>query len=253
MCCPLNSGTCDAGQKFIMNPSTAQGITAFSQCTIGNICAAMGRGSVKMSCFSSNKGVPLITAAQCGNGIVEEGEECDCGGAQGCGSNACCDPTTCKFKNGAVCDDGNEECCRSCQFAPANTVCRASTGECDPAENCLGTAAACPPDIKAKDKTPCGADKKLKCASGHCTSRDLQCKTLMGNFGQGNDTYACDSTTCTLSCSSPQLGPGMCMTMNQNFLDGTDCGGGGHCDNVSSSVWSESVGCDCKMLTYSCL
>jgi hypothetical protein len=229
MCCPLSSSTCDAGQQFIMNPSTAKGITSFSQCSIGNICAAMGRGSVKTSCFSSNKGVPLITGAKCGNGIVEEGEDCDCGGTAGCGSNACCDPDTCKFKNSAVCDDSNDECCKSCKFATADTTCRASTGVCDPEEKCSGTTATCPADKTAPDGQACGTN--LKCASGHCTSRNDQCKTLMGNFGQGNDTYACDAQTCTLSCSSPELGPTTCMTMNQNFLDGTECGGGGHCQN----------------------
>ncbi|KAF2664035.1 ADAM family of metalloprotease ADM-B [Microthyrium microscopicum] len=228
MCCPLSSGTCDAGQKFIMNPSTAQGITAFSQCSIGNICAAIGRGSVKTSCFSSNKAVPLLTAAKCGNGIVEQGEECDCGGTAGCGSDACCDPNTCKFKNGAVCDDTNDECCSGCKFASNGTVCRASTGVCDPAETCNGLNATCPADKSAPDGQGCGSG--LNCASGHCTSRNQQCKTLMGSYSQGNDTYACDSISCTISCSSPSL-PNACMTMQQNFLDGTQCGGGGFCSN----------------------
>ncbi|KAL8696729.1 MAG: hypothetical protein Q9224_002652 [Gallowayella concinna] len=35
-CCPLSESTCDAGEKFIMNPSTGQGISAFSECTVGN-------------------------------------------------------------------------------------------------------------------------------------------------------------------------------------------------------------------------
>lgn len=229
MCCPLSSSTCNAGAQYIMNPSTARGITDFSQCTIGNICSAMGRGSVKTQCFSSNKNVPLVTQAQCGNGIVEAGEDCDCGGTAGCGNNSCCDAATCKFKNNAVCDDSNEECCKSCQFASSSTVCRASTGVCDPEEKCTGNSATCPTDTTAPDGQSCG--NGLQCASGHCTSRNLQCNTLMGNFGQGNDTYACDDSSCILSCSSPQLGPRQCMSLNQNFLDGTICGGGGRCAN----------------------
>ena len=70
------------------------------------------------------------------------------------------------------------------------------------------------------------------CASGHCTSRDLQCKSLMGSFTTNNDTFACDSSTCQLSCASPQFGTGVCYSMQQNFLDGTPCGGGGNCQNV---------------------
>lgn len=122
-CCPLSSSTCDAGQRYIMNPSTSSGITDFSPCSIGNICSALGRNSVKSTCLSANRGVTTISGQQCGNGIVEEGEDCDCGGTEGCGNNACCDPTTCKFKSGAVCDDSNEACCNNCQLATNGTVC----------------------------------------------------------------------------------------------------------------------------------
>jgi len=47
----------------------------------------------------------------------------------------------------------------------------------------------------------------------------------------GNDTYACDSTNCQISCASPQFGENVCYSMQQNFLDGTPCGGGGSCSN----------------------
>jgi hypothetical protein len=137
-----------------MNPSTGSNIAKFSPCTIGNICSAMLRNSVKTSCLVSNKGISTITRSQCGNGIVEAGEDCDCGGESGCAGNTCCDPTTCKFStaNNAVCDPSNEDCCSSnCQFAGAGTVCRASTGTCDPQETCSGTNATCPPDVNAPD------------------------------------------------------------------------------------------------------
>lgn len=212
-----------------MNPSTGQGITQFSPCTVGNICSAIGRNSVKSFCLSNNRNVPLITGQQCGNGIVETGEDCDCGGTASCGNNPCCDPTTCKFKSGAVCDDSNEECCKSCQLASASTICRASTGDCDPQETCSGTSPVCPADTTAPDGQKCGSG--LTCASGHCTSRDQQCKTVMGSYTSGNDTYACDSSTCTLSCASPEFGTGVCYGLQQNFLDGTTCGGGGKCSN----------------------
>jgi hypothetical protein len=218
-----------------MNPSTAQGITDFSACSIGNICSAMGRQSVKTSCFSANKGVPLITAAVCGNGIVEDGEDCDCGGSNSttCASDACCNGATCQFKTGAVCDDLNEECCHNCQLAGASTVCRPSTGVCDPAEVCSGTNATCPPDVTTPDGQTCGSG--LQCASGQCTSRNLQCQTLMGTYLNGsNDTYACDSSTCQISCASPEFGTGVCYGLQQNFLDGTPCSAGGKCSNVSS-------------------
>lgn len=135
-----------------MNPSTGNNITLFSPCSIGNICTAIGRNSVKTGCLTQNKDISTIQGSQCGNGIVEQGEQCDCGGPDGCGANSCCDPNTCKFKQGAQCDPSNEDCCtQSCQFAGSGTVCRSSTGVCDPQETCNGTTAACPVDVTAPD------------------------------------------------------------------------------------------------------
>jgi hypothetical protein len=230
-CCPLSSTTCDAGAQFIMNPSTGTNIQSFSACTVGNICSAMLKNSVKSSCLIDNKGVTTITGQQCGNGIVEGDEECDCGGTEGCKGNSCCDPNTCKFINGAVCDGYNEPCCHECQFAANGTVCRASTGECDPQEVCSGTNATCPSDQTAPNGQSCSNGNQ--CASGQCTSRDLQCKTLMGSLTTNNDTYACDSTSCVLTCASPDFPAGECYSMQQNFLDGTPCDDIGFCSNVS--------------------
>lgn len=87
-----------------------------------------------------------IALQMCGNGIVEDGEECDPG--QGVNST-CCDATTCKLKAGAVCDPASSPCCTSqCAFAPSSQVCRpAKDATCDQAEVCTGTSSACPVDI----------------------------------------------------------------------------------------------------------
>lgn len=81
----------------------------------------------------------------CGNGIVEAGEECDPGAGT---DSPCCDPTTCKFRDNAVCDPMSSSCCSStCRFAPAGQVCRpAKDAQCDVAETCTGLTAACPAD-----------------------------------------------------------------------------------------------------------
>jgi hypothetical protein len=228
-CCPLSATTCDANQQYIMNPSSQQGVDEFSLCTIGNVCSAIGNNNVKTDCLSNNRDVETITGQQCGNGIVEGDEECDCGGKEGCGDNACCDASTCTYKNNAVCDDSNEDCCRSCQFASSGTVCRESSGDCDPQETCPGNAALCPADTHTPDGDDCGSG--LQCASGQCTSRDQQCKSVMGSYTQGNDTYACDSSSCVVTCGSPEFGYNRCMSLQQNFLDGTECSGGGKCQN----------------------
>ncbi|KAI1388910.1 zinc metalloprotease mde10 [Hypoxylon trugodes] len=232
-CCPLSTSTCDADGGFIMNPSTSPGITRFSPCTIGNICSAMGRNSVRSTCLTNNQNVVTITGSQCGNGIVEAGEQCDCGGESGCANNSCCNPKTCQFQDNAVCDPSNEDCCTSqCQFKSSGSVCRASSSSCDPQETCSGTSGTCPTDVKAPDGQSCGTDGAgLTCASGQCTSRDLQCSTLVGSMTNNTDTKACDSQTCQLRCASSQLGPNACYDMQQYFLDGTPCQGGGHCSN----------------------
>ncbi|EOD52468.1 putative adam protease adm-b protein [Neofusicoccum parvum UCRNP2] len=187
------SQTCSDSNTFIMNPSTARGITKFSACSIGNICSAMGRNSVKSDCLTNNRGVTTISGQQCGNGIVEDGEDCDCGGADGCGDNPCCD------------------------------------------------SPYCPADQTSEDGSGCGDG--LKCASGQCTSRDQQCKSALGAYTGGtNDTYACNSDNCVISCASPQFGSNVCYSLQQNFLDGTECGGGGKCNNgrcVGSDVGKE--------------
>ncbi|ETS79579.1 hypothetical protein PFICI_09432 [Pestalotiopsis fici W106-1] len=232
-CCPLSSSSCNANGKYMMNPSTGSDITQFSPCSIGNICSALQRNSVRSTCLTNNKDVVTITGSQCGNGIVEQGEDCDCGGEDGCGDNTCCDATTCKFTSGSVCDPSNEDCCSSqCQFKSSTEVCRASTGTCDPEETCTGTTATCPEDKVADDGTSCGSDGAgLTCASGQCTSRDLQCRTVVGALTTDNSTAACNSQGCLLSCSSSRLGSNTCYNLNQYFLDGTPCQGGGKCSN----------------------
>ncbi|GJN74318.1 disintegrin-like metalloprotease [Purpureocillium lilacinum] len=229
-CCPLSSSSCDAGGKFIMNPSTGKGITQFSACSIGNICSGLKSNMIKGNCLTDNKNVKTITGSQCGNGIVENGEDCDCGGEAGCKDNKCCNPKTCKFLSGAVCDASNEDCCTDkCQFATNGTVCRASTGVCDIAETCPGNHASCPEDKHKSDGDSCGSG--LQCASGQCTSRDLQCKNMASSLSGMNNTSACPDSGCLLACTSPEMGPNQCVTYNQNFLDGTDCGAGGKCSN----------------------
>lgn len=48
---------------------------------------------------------PSSEGGLCGNGVVDEGEDCDCGDSWVCKfSDPCCDYKTCKFLDGAVCE-----------------------------------------------------------------------------------------------------------------------------------------------------
>merc|ERR1711977_435696 len=87
-CCPFSQSGCDASGQFFMNPTSSRSMTEFSPCTIGNICSMMGSNVVRSRCLVDNVDVPTINGAQCGNGIVETGEQCDCGSAEECGENS---------------------------------------------------------------------------------------------------------------------------------------------------------------------
>lgn len=109
-----------------------------------------GGGKTNTSCLvEAGAGVrQTISLQMCGNGIVEQDEECDPGEGV---TSPCCDSTTCKFINGAVCDPDSSICCTSqCTFSPSTQVCRPSVDTlCDYAETCTGNSSSCPSDTFA--------------------------------------------------------------------------------------------------------
>ena len=145
--------------------------------------------TLNTTCLYTPGNRTVISLQECGNGILEPGEECDPGEGS---TSTCCDTSTCKLRSGAVCDPSNSACCSSsCQYSSSGTVCRpAINPQCDIAETCTGSSADCPADKTVRDGTSCGSGG-LACASGYCTSKDLQCATL----GSGmNITRACASS-----------------------------------------------------------
>ena len=135
--------------------------------------------SMNTSCLvPPSQDVRTISLNQCGNGIVESGEDCD----PGAGTNStCCDSATCKFTSGSVCDYTSSSCCTDqCQLASSGTVCRASRdAQCDTAETCTGSSATCPSDTFTPNGRSCGSNG-LKCADGQCTSLDRACYISFG-------------------------------------------------------------------------
>lgn len=218
-----------------MNPFSTSSQTEFSPCTIGNVCSVIGSGYMNTNCLRDNNNVPTITAGECGNGIVEEGEDCDCGNDE---CSDCCDGSTCRFREGAVCDNAAGPCCTDCQFASAETVCRASTGSCDLQETCTGDSDVCPEDRHAANGDSCGNDSSLFCASGQCTNRDMQCREQLNR--NRTSISSCDNNSCNLRCSIDWYGSASyCVTMDQSVLDGSPCDGGlcenGQCRQDESS------------------
>ncbi|KAL7319325.1 hypothetical protein PS15m_002474 [Mucor circinelloides] len=218
-CCRLNSDQCDSS-GFLMSALSNTSAESFSPCSINTICDAFPSiGSCLADPDDNLHHVYQLNV--CGNGIKEEGEECDTAGID----TDCCDAKTCKLKPTAVCEDTNEGCCHQCQIRPKNDLCRPASNPCDIAEYCSGTSAECPEDTSMRDGTSCGPDG-LKCASGQCTSRDEQC--LSRGFVL-NITQSCvkNNEECRLLCNSPNSEK--CLIFSGNFIDGTPCGFGGRC------------------------
>ncbi|KAL9557529.1 hypothetical protein MBANPS3_001336 [Mucor bainieri] len=218
-CCRLSSDQCDSS-GFFMSALSNTSAKSFSPCSINTICDAFP--SIGSCLADPNDNLHHVYQLKvCGNGIKEEGEECDTGGVD----TDCCDAKTCTLKKSAVCEDTNEGCCHQCQIKPKNDLCRPASNPCDIAEYCSGTSAECPVDTYMRDGTSCGLGG-LKCASGQCTSRDEQC--LSRGFVL-NITQSCvkNNEECRLLCNSPDSDK--CLIFSGNFIDGTPCGFGGRC------------------------
>ncbi|KAF9480428.1 zinc metalloprotease [Pholiota conissans] len=230
-CCPLTTSTCDASGQFIMSPVAQSTEKIFSPCSIGNICSVMtgAQGSSKLdtSCLvEPDPSRQTISLQMCGNGIVENGEDCDPG--KGATSN-CCDVNTCKFKNNAICDPQSSPCCTAqCSFAPSTQVCRPSRdAQCDTPEFCTGNSSSCPTDVLAKNGQSCGSNG-LACASGQCTSVDLQCQTVGASMGLQKACPDQNDQSCQISCQDPS-NSGACIRLTSLLIDGSPCGFGGTC------------------------
>uniref|UniRef100_A0A673MGS7 Disintegrin and metalloproteinase domain-containing protein 12-like n=1 Tax=Sinocyclocheilus rhinocerous TaxID=307959 RepID=A0A673MGS7_9TELE len=160
----------------IMTPSTGYPFpTVFSTCSKKDLAASMEKG-VGMCLFNMPEVKVLYGGQKCGNGYVEEGEQCDCGDVEEC-LNPCCNASTCTLKDEAVCAHG--QCCEDCQLKPAGTRCRESSNSCDLPEFCTGADPQCPANVYLHDGHTCqGVDGH--CYNGICQTHEQQCITLWG-------------------------------------------------------------------------
>lgn len=184
-CAPY--GTSDpssSGGNYIMFASATQGNLPnnddFSPCSSDNITgvidAVFNQRSGKVNCFTESG------MAFCGNGIVEEGEECDCGYEEDC-TDKCCNPRrtgaaansdscTRKSVNSVKyeCSPTQGPCCTTeCSFISAadNMTCRTRT-DCMKEQTCSGNSASCPESVKEDDLKYCN-DYSQVCQQGFCT------------------------------------------------------------------------------------
>ncbi|KAK3597917.1 hypothetical protein CHS0354_042258 [Potamilus streckersoni] len=177
---PHDSGaTCaPAGDQgnYIMFPSATTGDrennNKFSPCSKGNISrvldAVINQRSGKVSCFADS------LEAFCGNGLKEEGEECDCGYAEDC-KDRCCNGMTdglhtklsCKRKDNTICSPSEGACCTdNCVHANETFTCREKE-ECQSASNFTSNSSVCPPSTQVPNGVYC-SNYGYTCKNGEC-------------------------------------------------------------------------------------
>ena len=155
----------------------------FSPCSVKNISAVLDAvvDERKTNCFQENDG------AFCGNKIVEDGEECDCGFDESECAEQCCYPRTfgtssettqlndksCKLKRdrGFVeCSPSVGPCCdNQCRFIQKShdKMCRPEQ-DCTDVSHCDGSSAKCPvPKNKVDNETECNEGTQV-CQQGEC-------------------------------------------------------------------------------------
>ncbi|XP_067374057.1 disintegrin and metalloproteinase domain-containing protein 12 isoform X2 [Channa argus] len=160
----------------IMTPSTGYPFpTVFSTCSKKDLAASLEKG-VGMCLYNMPEVKVLYGGQKCGNGYVEEGEECDCGELEEC-MNPCCNATTCTLKGDAVCAHG--QCCEDCRLKLAGTLCRESSNSCDLPEFCTGANPHCPANVYLHDGHACH-NVDGYCYNGICQTHEQQCITLWG-------------------------------------------------------------------------
>lgn len=141
----------------------------FSPCSLKSINPVLNfKARSPKGCFTEPK------ASLCGNGVVEEGEECDCGWEEDC-SDQCCypqrryatpDEPPCHLTPGSMCSPSQGPCCTSNCRVKFGDKCRDDNG-CRDESFCNGREPQCPPSVNKPNKTIC--NKEFVCFMGECT------------------------------------------------------------------------------------
>ncbi|XP_077319968.1 disintegrin and metalloproteinase domain-containing protein 15, partial [Lithobates pipiens] len=172
-------GQPSTGKYWIMEQGTRAGYMPgleFSSCSRMELAAIFREGGGKCL-FNVPAPSGVFGKAQCGNLVVEKGEQCDCGLTQEC-ADPCCNASTCQLVAGAECaSDGL--CCEQCKISPAGTLCREPLGDCDLPEYCTGASPHCPANTYLQDGEAC-ARGQAHCYGGECRTLQSQCRSVWG-------------------------------------------------------------------------
>ena len=183
------------GGKYLMHPFSTETDKAnnwkFSSCSKTSINPVI---SDKGSCFVSKK------VAFCGDAIIDEGEECDCGPQAQCDQiDPCCNPGDCTLRAGKACTprDLSKPCCNSdCSFtlSSENKLCGLGD-DCKEDSFCDGSSAVCPESQKKPDNTTCYGQNAV-CLDGLCR------KGICSLLGQQGCQCLSDHFLCVVCCDT---------------------------------------------------
>ncbi|CAJ0571858.1 unnamed protein product, partial [Mesorhabditis spiculigera] len=174
----------------LMHPTAGYSYPAYwSECSLRQLFNSLERGVD--FCLHNQPGVTVSDPNRCGNGVVDPGEECDCG-AEICPSD-CCIGKTCQLRPAAECAAGG--CCdlATCKRKPRSTVCRHKIDICDLPEYCNGETDECPANFFIQDGHTCPGYPEAFCYNGQCGSRNLQCETIWGPESKDADAHCYDN------------------------------------------------------------
>ncbi|XP_076356535.1 disintegrin and metalloproteinase domain-containing protein 10-like [Tachypleus tridentatus] len=215
-----------ANGNYIMYASATSGDrpnnNKFSSCSIGNISTvlhAVFEEDGKFNCFSE------VNGSFCGNKIVEEGEECDCGWDIIECEEQCCypkkidpfldyepDAKPCMLRPAHKLSPSKGPCCKeSCDFEEKNIKCR-DESECSKEALCDGLIADCPDSSPKANKTVCNGETQV-CWNGQCVGSICEKYNLEECFLTENISEK--EGMCDVACKEP-IGKNMpCMSIDK--------------------------------------
>ncbi|XP_018015066.1 uncharacterized protein LOC108671972 [Hyalella azteca] len=206
---PEHDTTCTPGGEdgnYIMFARATSGDklnnNKFSPCSLKKINSVLNsKARDSKGCFT------FPQASICGNGVVEAGEECDCGWEEDC-DDQCCFPMVtnprkghrpCELRPNKICSPSQGPCCTHECLLKEGNKCRDDNG-CRDTAFCDGRGPQCPPSVNKPNKTIC--NKEFVCYRGECTGsiclayglESCQCHRSAGDP---------DTKSCELCCKLP--------------------------------------------------
>ena len=203
--------------KYIMYPYSTDASDKnnwlFSPCSIDYIYPVI-----------QTKGTCLVIGENpvCGNRIVENGEQCDCGTALQCASDACCSaPSFTGVDHGCKLLDSNMECGSSsvccennCTITPLShqKLCESKTA-CTLPVYCDGESSQCPSADYEPNGIPCTmGNARGKCEEGKCVLNRV-CEVYGLEECQCNTHYFSFEQLCEVCCSCEEI-TGTCVPLS---------------------------------------